>query len=167
MTVGVDKIKALLSHVFLYKMFMPEYEESLGAHLWFVSTIFQIYIIFYILIKVRNKFGRNKFLMSCSILSVVWWIVVALLDFSDMRVWNSFFLQYIWEFAMGMYVAETYMEKGKLFIDNIKTSYLVCITGVGIIIYGLMALSDAGLKVFNDVFSVMAFGGAVTLIYID
>ena len=43
-----DRIVALLSHLFLFKMFMPQYEESFGGQFWFISTIIQFY------------FGNNK-----------------------------------------------------------------------------------------------------------
>ena len=42
MYTGDDKCAALLSHIFLFKMFIPQFEESFGTHVWFVSTIFQL-----------------------------------------------------------------------------------------------------------------------------
>lgn len=160
-----DRIKALFSHIFLYKMFIPKYNESFGSHLWFISTIIQMYLIFFVLIKMKNKIGSRNFIIVSCTLSVAWWIIVGVMNLSSERVWNSFFLQYLWEFAIGMCIAERYKKDNKLFVEDIKTVYLLIITLCSGIVFALMSISNERLKTFNDVFSVMAFGGAITLIY--
>lgn len=58
-----NRIKALLSHVFLYKMFMPKYEMSLGVQFWFVSTLFQFYMLFIPLCRIKKDW---KQMVCCS-----------------------------------------------------------------------------------------------------
>lgn len=54
------KAAALLSHIFLYKMFIPEYMESFGEQFWFVSTIFQLYLLFIPMCLWKEKLRNNK-----------------------------------------------------------------------------------------------------------
>lgn len=162
---GSDRISALLSHIFLYKMFVPAYDESFGGQLWFVSAIIQFYLVFYLLIKMLKKLGNKNFFKICFLISLLWWIIIALLKVTDIRVFNSFFLQYLWEFAIGMIFAEEYRKTGTLKFMNIKYSVLIPITLGSIIIFSAMALSGGVLKVFNDIFSVLSFGGLILIIY--
>ena len=41
------RFRALLSHIFLYKMFSEKYICSFGLQFWFISTIFQLYLLFF------------------------------------------------------------------------------------------------------------------------
>lgn len=52
MYLGKNRLLALLSHVLLFKMFIPMFEESFGVQMWFVSTIIQFYLMFLPLCKV-------------------------------------------------------------------------------------------------------------------
>ena len=160
---GNDRVSALLSHIFLYKMFIPAYDESFGAQLWFVSAIIQFYLVFYLLVKVLNKVGSKNFFRVCFMISMLWWIITALLGVTDMRVFNSFFLQYLWEFSLGMLLAKEYKDTGKLKVMSIKWSTLITLTTVSIIIFGAMALANDAFKAFNDIFSVLSFGGVILL----
>ena len=58
---GSDRLLALLSHGLLFKMFIPRYISSFGAHFWFVSTIFQFYFVFPLLERLRRREGDRKF----------------------------------------------------------------------------------------------------------
>lgn len=59
-----SRMGALFSHIFLYKMFVSDYEMSFGGQLWFISTIIQFYIVFYrYAIYIKNKMEfKNVFL---------------------------------------------------------------------------------------------------------
>ena len=97
--------KAVLSHVFLYKMFVPEYESSFGGQMWFISTIIQFYIVWPLMVRlVRMKWG----ILYGLLISLAWATFVGLLGLEEERVWNSFFLQYVWEFVVGMWLAGKY-----------------------------------------------------------
>lgn len=41
----------LLSNLFLFKMFVPELESSMGGQMWFISTIIQFYIVWPLIVK--------------------------------------------------------------------------------------------------------------------
>ena len=44
------------------------------------------------------------------LISLVWATVTTYLGIDDERIWNSFFLQYLWEFVLGMWLAKIYFE---------------------------------------------------------
>ena len=46
-------------------------------------------------------------------LSLLWWLTVSALGKGDLRTWNSFFLQFLWEFALGMVLADRVRSTGK------------------------------------------------------
>ena len=162
MYIGNNRFEAFLSHVFMYKMFMPEFEESFGVQFWFVSTILQLYILFIPMCKVKEKINNNKiFLTIFAILSIMWWNICYLLNVADIRVWNSFCLQYIWEFAMGIIIAD-YLNNGKI----IKTNRLrlLCIALVGICLQAGMAMFSDMLKLFNDIPALLGYGALALLL---
>lgn len=156
-----DRFVALLSHVFLFKMFFEKYEGSFGGHFWFVSTIIQFYLFFIVLCKIKKKVGKY-FLFLCTITSIFWWIIIYSWGFCDLRIWSSFFLQYLWEFALGMCLAE-YVRGGKKIIIN-KYVLIIC-TIVGMGLQSVMALNGHGLDVFNDIPALMGYGSFAILLY--
>lgn len=103
---GVDRFKALMSHVFLYKMFFPQYEVTFGGHFWFISTIIQFYLVFPLLVKLYKKLGMRRFLISALVINALWAVFTVVIGISGERIWNSFFLQFIFEFSVGMAVAD-------------------------------------------------------------
>lgn len=139
----------LLSHIFLYKMFIPKYEESFGIQFWFISTIIQFYLLFIPMCKLKEKIDNNKLFLSMGLLiSVFWWIICYVLNVSDIRVWNSFCLQYIWEFSFGMVLADE-LKKGKIYKIYILQLFFVVVVGLGLQA-GLAMYSDK-FKLFNDI----------------
>ena len=144
-----DRVHALLSHVFLYKMFVPKYEESFGVHFWFISTIIQFYIVFIPMCRIKEKLRNNIiFIILFSLLSVFWWTSCYIAGVTQIRTWNSFFLQYIWEFAIGMVLAEE-LYNGRVF--RLKNLILLISAIAGIGLQAAMALTSEVLKVFNDI----------------
>lgn len=105
-----DKLLQVLSHVFLFKMFFNDLESSFGLQMWFVSTIIQFYLLWPLLLKLFNK---STGVIYALLISLLWTTIVAMLGKSDVRVWNSFFLQYLWEFVLGMYLAKCYKLNAK------------------------------------------------------
>lgn len=146
---GDDRIAALLSHVFLYKMFIPKYESSFGIHFWFVSTIIQFYIFFIPLCLLKSKLKRKEiFALICLLISICWWVFCYIYGVAEIRVWSSSFLQYIWEFALGMVLAEC-LYNGKKFKINILVLIVASLLGIGL--QAVMALKSETLKIFNDI----------------
>lgn len=159
---GDNRFLALLSHVFLFKMFVPAFETSFGIQLWFISTIIQFYLIFNLLCAVKNKLGDKKFLIGSFIVSVLWWILTFVVGIADERIFGSFFLQYLWEFAFGMVLADKFIHNGKL---EIKKKYLYLTAIIGTILYGVLAFSSEVLKIFNDIPSMFGYISIALILY--
>lgn len=163
MYTNADRIFALLSHVFLFKMFDSSLTNSFGLHFWFVSMIIQFYLIFPILSKILSKIGDKKFIILGVVVSLLWATVVAILGKSELRAWNSFFLQYLWEFCLGMVLAKKYFDTKELNIPTNKK--LVILTLGGLFIYSAMAFSGNTLKLYNDIPALIGYLSLAILIY--
>ena len=148
-----NRIQAFLSHLFLYKMFIPEYESSFGNQFWFISTLIQLYIVFIPLCKVKKKLGKKFFLITFSI-SVAWWIFTGITGLCNERIWGSFFLQYLWEFALGMMIAQR-LEEGESIEYNRKSLFLIAV--IGITIAAIASLKGGVLNTFNDLFAMSGY----------
>ena len=161
---GDDRLLAVTSHVFLFKMFVPAYNISFGAQFWFVSTIFQFYLVFHLLERARNVLGSRKFLLICCGGSLIWMGFTALSGLYPERIWGSFFLQYLWEFGFGMCLGDAY-HRQKLELSGLRVLPTAAVTVVSLLIYGLMALKGGALTAFNDVFGAAAMSGICLLLY--
>ena len=162
MYTGDDRIQALLSHVFLYKMFIPQHEQSFGKHFWFVSTIIQFYIVFIPLCLLKRKSKKNSiFALMFLLISVFWWVLCYKAGVTDIRVWNSFFLQYIWEFVLGMILAEMLNEGRRIRINALVLAVLA-VAGIGI--QAFMAMKSETLKVFNDIPALIGYTSLALLL---
>lgn len=160
---GKDRILALLSHVFLFKMFMPIYESSFGGQLWYISTLFQLYLAFIPLCRLKEKMrNRKTFFFVFLFVSIGWWLISYFTGISDERIWGSFFLQYIWEFVLGICIADYLADGNDIMINKLVLYIFTC---VGLIVFGVMSLSSGFLKTFNDIFSVIGYGGLAISIY--
>lgn len=157
-----DRWRALLSHVFLYKMFFEKYEISFGIQLWFVSTIIQYYLIFIPIYSLMEREGNRKFFLLCSVASLMWWIFIVEMDLDSLRVCNSFFLQYLWEFSLGMITA-SYLESNRNIA--VKTYQIICTAILGSLIAAGASLKGGVLKVFNDVPAMAGYMSIILLIY--
>jgi peptidoglycan/LPS O-acetylase OafA/YrhL len=158
-----DTFDAYLSHVFLYKMFFDKYEVSFGYQLWFISTIIQFYLFFPFLSGIVNKYPWKVVLGVSLLISIVYAISISLLGFGESRVVGSFFLQYLWEFVLGMVVAKQgFMDK---VLDRKPLLFLI----LGIVSYAFMAglvlvLGPIG-KNLNDIFSFLGYLSISIFIY--
>ncbi len=101
-----DGWDAWLAGVALYQMFSAQYIESFGGHFWFISTIIQFYLVFPLLLRWQQRLTPRLFLLLSFSLSMGWWLLLYFSGKSDLRNWNSFFLQFVWEFALGMVLAQ-------------------------------------------------------------
>lgn len=160
---GSDRFVALLSHVFLFKMFVPEYESSFGGQLWFMSTIIQFYLIFIPLCYLKKKLKRTKaFLILCGIVSVSWWVLMAITGKAELRIWGSFFLQYLWEFCLGMAIAEHMMNHDEI---RVSVPILVVTAFAGIGLSAFAVFGGKVLTVFNDMPALLGYGALALFIY--
>lgn len=148
-----DKWFQMLSHVFLFKMFDESLESSYGSQMWFVSTIIQFYILWPLIL---NLF-RSKYSMIVSlIISLSWATLVGTTGHSELRIWNSFFLQYLWEFILGMHLARLYYKSPeKVGIPSFKILVPVCVVAMSLTL--VLALKGGALKLYNDIPSLIGY----------
>ncbi len=156
-----NRVIALLSHIFLFKMFSPTYVSSFGPF-WFMSTLFQFYFLFVPLCILKERLGTKVFLISCFSLSMLWWIFTGISGLNDIRPIGCFCLQYLWEFSLGMCVAE-HLSSGKNIQINTITLFLLMVAGIGL--EGVLALSGSIGKAFNDFAGLIGYGSMGLLLY--
>jgi peptidoglycan/LPS O-acetylase OafA/YrhL len=164
--INADKIMAVCSHVFLFKMFSEHFENSFGGQFWFISTILQFYVIFPILFIIIKKCKWRSLAgggMSI-IISLLYATIVGLTDKSYFRVWNSFFLQYLWEFVLGMILAKEFY-KNRDFIKIPQKKYLFILALAGIAITGFTGSKGGILKMYNDIPSLVGYLSFALLLY--
>ena len=147
---GAFPAKELSAHLLLYKMFSEELDTSLCYPFWFISTIIQFYLVWPI-IQWLYRVGGVK----CSILiSLTWSTMVGVFGLEDQLPWSSFFLQYLWEFCLGMWFAEIISSNTKCsFLDASMWSWkwLIIIAMGGACITGLMSWKGGVFKLYNDI----------------
>lgn len=157
-------LKELLSHIFLYKMFSPELDVSLCYHYWFISSIIQFYLTWNIIVKL---FKMRKGLLIAFLISIAWWVAIYVIGYDGERNYASFFLQYLWEFCLGMWIAQKIYKNGILtcITNNLKKIYLLFFCIIGSALSAIMAWSDGFLKIFNDVPSLIGYISGLLFIY--
>jgi peptidoglycan/LPS O-acetylase OafA/YrhL len=154
-----------LGHIFLFKMFDENIIYSFGAHFWFLSTIIQFYFIFPVLKYLKNAFGNFKFIIFCLFLSISWWLFLYFCHLYEYKTWNSFFLQFLWEFALGMICSDLYKEnKLNLYKINFWGYVLTALTAAGITALLVLKYNTIG-KVFNDIPSFLAYTSLAIIMY--
>lgn len=103
-------------------------------------------------------------------MSLVWSTVVGVLGLDEERPWGSFFLQYIWEFGLGMWIAEKCMvldEKGEHIMDikNYRWWWLIIGAVGGMGLSAFMAWNGGFLKLYNDIPSLIGYLSVALLIF--
>ena len=153
------------SHVFLYKMFDNYLIGTYGYQFWFISCILQFYLLFPLIVKLREWIPGKAFLLVGLLITYTWVVIFLFLHKVELRNWNSFFLMFIWEFMLGMYCAEMYLQKRYEFWD-IRKPWLIGIAILGLGIYGLMAIMGGPIgKSFNDVPALFGYAALCIFIY--
>ena len=165
---GVFPLKEIASHLLLYKMFSVELDTSLCYPYWFISTIVQFYLLWPLIVKTfRMKWG-GQILFA---LSLGWSTMVGILGLAEERPWGSFFLQYLWEFGLGMWIAERCMNmndgRGKMlmYISTYKWWWLLLGAFGGMGLSAMMAWNGGILKLYNDIPSLIGYLSVALLIY--
>lgn len=165
MSLGAVNWEAVASHVFLYKMFDNELDVSLCYPFWFISTIIQFYVCFPLIMKLIRV--RGGYLVSL-LISLLWATLVGWLGYEDYRPWGSFFLQYLWEFALGMWMAEKVKLAGwteEKVMTRLKIWQLLLTMCTGMGMSALMAWNGGILKLYNDIPSLIGYASMLLIVY--
>lgn len=155
---------AILGHVFLYKMFIESIIGSYGYQLWFISLIFQFYLLFYIIVFFKNKLSNSYFLLLSLAISLLWSVLVYILGKECLRVWSSFFLQYLWEFCLGMVLAYLFQNNELKYKFKLYQYFLIGIMATSL--FGILALKGGSVgELFNDIPALVGFSSLAILVY--
>lgn len=141
-------------------MFNEKWECFYGGQFWLISTIIQFYLCWPLIIKLF----KNNGIITAVIISLLWATTTTYLGLSEQRIWNSFFLQYLWEFVLGMWLANIYFNKPyKFTIPPYK--WLIPISIIGLLLTGITGCNGGFLKSFNDIPSLFGYLSIALIIY--
>lgn len=159
-----EGFEELLSHLFLYKMFFNGYTRSFGGQFWFISTIIQFYLAFPLLLKLYTKIGPRNSLLTSIFISFCYSLLVVYLGKVDERQWSRFFLQYLWEFVLGMVIARNQLLAK--FLNYRWFYYLIAlVVSLSIALLCVVVLGEIG-KILNDYFTFLGYLCGCILLYL-
>jgi len=156
-------LSAYLSHIFLYKMFVPEYDISFGGHFWFISTIIQFYLVFPILLRFLKSDKLYLFFASALFISLAYSTIVNFTPYAGERILNGFFIQYLWEFTLGMVIAKS-DKLGKMIDQPIIYYFIIAIFCVPLTAFLAIKGGVVG-RNLNDIFSFSAYTAISIILY--
>lgn len=183
LTLGLfsDGWAAWFAGIGLYQMFWEPYILSFGGHFWFISAIIQFYAVFPLLVWAQQKIGRpNRFIGLALLISIGWWLLVYTLGKGNLRTWNSFFLQFLWEFALGMVLAQQLARRSKEesawgkwlppspenppTLRWLAATLAIGVAGTGAMIFLVLKLGEVG-KIFNDLPALIGYTAFSLFLY--
>ncbi|MCF0062687.1 acyltransferase [Dyadobacter chenwenxiniae] len=157
-----DGWESYLSHIFLFKMFTSQI-SSFGGHFWYISPLVQFYLAFPILRYLVNRVKPQTALIIATLISLVYSAWVVYIGQTETRQFNSFFLQFLWEFVLGMAICKTdQLERiisKPIALYAVITTASLAITGLLVIYFGSVG------KMYNDFFSFIAYLGICIICY--
>lgn len=107
---------------------------------------------------------KKHSLLYALLISLGWATLVGILGFEDERVWNSFFLQYVWEFVLGMWLAKHYYCSPDRLI-TIRWGYVCGGVILGMSLTGFMAWNGGVLRLYNDIPSLLGYLSLLLFVY--
>lgn len=157
---------AYLGHVFWFKMFDDSIIGSFGGHMWFMSVIIPLYLLFPLLFQIRKCIGNLLFFIVTLAISVSYWFAVILLSKEESGTYASFFLQYLWEFSAGIILADLYVKRGFKFWD--QSPFALTLTfAVAMALMGLLAVKGGRIgRELNDIPAAVGYTSFAALSYL-
>ncbi len=173
--VFVDRWEAWLAGAGLYQMFREEYVASYGGHFWFISAIIQFYLAYPLVKRWFDSSNRNIAVLTALVISLAWWLLVYFLGKTDLRIWNSFFLQFLWEFVLGLALASALKSAQSLQLGPLRlkpdfwatTPMAALFTGIafsGVMLFMALKLGAFG-KICNDIPALLGYTGLCVFVY--
>jgi peptidoglycan/LPS O-acetylase OafA/YrhL len=149
-----DTWDSYLSHIFLFKMFTSQI-SSFGGQFWYISTLIQFYIFFPVLRNLFNRFKPLTGLLIATLISLSYSGWVIYIGQAETRQFNSFFLQFLWEFVLGMAICKSGILE-KLISKNLWIYVFIALTSLAITGLLVTYFGSVG-KMYNDFFSFIAY----------
>lgn len=155
---------ALAGHVFLFKMFDESIMSTYGYQFWFISTLFQFYLLFPLLFKLFERLQSKQWMGLVFLLSAAWIALTLQWGEAENRVFNGAFLTYLWEFGLGIWLAQR--TKVRKTLPNPSTQLLLLLAGFGLGIYALIGFSgNPNWRATNDLFALTGYTSLAWLLY--
>ncbi|GAB3958469.1 acyltransferase [Spirosoma harenae] len=156
---------AYLGHLFLYKMFDERIVGSYGYHFWFISLILSLYLAFLPILNAKDRLPTRLFIGLSFVISLAWSALIISIGKESVRVWNSFFLQYLWEFCLGIYLADRYKKKQFEFWNQPSVTLLLT-SGVALLLYAVLPPTFGSVgKVLNDIPALVGYMSLAIFVY--
>jgi len=156
---------ALSGHFFLFKMFDSEIMNSYGGQMWFMSALIQLYLVYPLLAKIQDILDDDlEFFVLGLSASLFWNAVLVGMDLMEQRAWNSFFLQFIWEFMLGMILARRLRQEKAPYWEG-PLWLILSIWLIGTAIMAALVFGVPYGKAVNDYFALLSFGGLSVLAF--
>lgn len=139
-----------LGHVLLFKMFDETIVNSFGGHFWFLSTLVQFYLAYPLLAAAQNRMQPMVFFLAALAVSLAYGTCVAAFGKAGLKVYNGFFLLYLWEFCAGMALARRFRETGEAFW-RLPVKHLAAGGAAAMAVTAFLAMKAGPIgKLFND-----------------
>lgn len=160
-----DGLYALMGHLLLFKMFDESIMTSFGYQFWFLSTIIQFYIVYPLIVGFKNRVSPTWFLIISCLISILYWCMISVFGVADQRVFNSSFVQFLWEFNLGMVLVDLYRTKHfEIWNCNLYFFWIAAIAGISLMAY--MAINGGVLgRTFNDFPASIGFFSFSVIVY--
>lgn len=158
--VGGNRIIAVLSHVFQFRIFSNLYFDCFGGHYWYMGTLFQFILLFFSLEKIMKKMGEIRYLVLCCMISIGYAIGLVIFKWENSIILSRLCFKYIVEYGFGMVVASTFLN-GKLSEYKIKQYQLFLYGIIGVVLLGISSKNAIG-RTLNDI---PAFIGVICLFF--
>ena len=98
------------------------------------------------------------------LISLAWATFTTLAGLDDERVWNSFFLQYLWEFVLGMWLAKVYFDHSeRIKVPSYWALFVAMFIGLGLT--GLTGFVGGIWKSYNDIPSLVGYMSMALIVY--
>jgi peptidoglycan/LPS O-acetylase OafA/YrhL len=149
-----DSWDSYLSHILLFKMFTPQI-SSFGGQFWYISTVIQFYIFFPLLRDLFNRFKPLETLLMATLISILYSGWVIYIGQAETRQFNSFFLQFLWEFVLGMAICKINILE-KLISMTLRTYVVIALISLAATGFLVTYFGAVG-KMYNDSFSFIAY----------
>lgn len=160
-----DGLYAYMGHLFLFKMFDTQILGSFGTHFWFLSTIIQLYLVFPLIIQIKKRMSNIIFIAGSIAISILFWCLLSIFSLTENGILSSSLFQFLWEFNLGLVLADLYKHK-KFVFWNIHPVLLIVATIFGFLIMSYMALHGGKWGVvFNDIPASIGFFSLSALIF--